>query len=232
MGNKNKILAYFIACDLAEHLREKSATIWQSFLERLFQDLQNIDYEVRHASSYFVYLAASVPGFASYASVALQKMVAVLNDPTEYGKGAQSKYASCDDIKLAEDNSIAAVFQLLACSPELSATNQQVWDDLIIPKLPLRTDTDVGAQVIVKLLECFQQERQDVLGANSARVPKICGVFAEAYKASDSEDMDVQVKALFAKFQTDFFQQTLKPNFKDTQWKKLEKLMKDPVVGA
>ncbi|CAD7953911.1 unnamed protein product [Amoebophrya sp. A25] len=230
--NKNKILAYYIACDICEHLRERGTSMWPSFLEKLFADLQNVDYEVRHAASYFVYLAATVPGFEQYSENALTKMVHVLQSPTDFGKGAQSKYASCDDIKVAEDNLIAAVFALLANSVTLSSKNQNLWDSLLLPKLPLKNDTEVGASVIVKLLECFQAQRADILGEGQKRIPAICAVFAEAYKSSDSEDMDSQVKKVFSSFPTDFFQTTLKPNFKDTQWKKLEKLMKDPVVGA
>ncbi|CAD7932795.1 unnamed protein product [Amoebophrya sp. A120] len=229
--SKNKILAYFIACDVCEHLMESGTQSWPAFLNNLFVDLQNVDYEVRHAASYFVYLAARIAGSdESFATQALEKLVQVLKDPAEYGKAAQNKYASVDDIKLAEDNTVAAVFALLAYSPALSQKHQSLWEECILPKLPLKIDTEVGPQVIIKLIELFAAERADVTNnGNPVRVSKVCAAFAESYKVSDSEDMDKKIRLLFSKFPPTFFETTLKQNFTETQWKKLEKLMKDPL---
>lgn len=225
--NKNRILAYFIACDLCEHLKEASCSLWPSFLEGLFADLKNTDFEVRHAACYFVYLAASVGPFAEYSPRALTALVEVLRDPSSYGKGAQKKYVSSDDIKIAEDNLIAAVFNICACSPALLQQQPQLWDE-ILKKLPLKSDTEIGAQVIIKLMELLKQQRPDVLGANGERTATAVGVIGEAYKAYDSDDTD--------KLIVDFFRsmgaavEQCKGGLSATQTRKIEKLLKDATM--
>lgn len=73
------ILGLHLACDLLEHLQDKSCPVWPICMPVIFSALEHKDPDARTAASYAVNLAAIVPQFSEAAPTAFEKIAKVIS---------------------------------------------------------------------------------------------------------------------------------------------------------
>merc|ERR1712151_1344951 len=61
---ENKVLALYFACDLLEHLKEDSQSLWSIFMPSVMSSLTDEQADQRTAAAYAVNLAAMIPAFS------------------------------------------------------------------------------------------------------------------------------------------------------------------------
>lgn len=227
---KNKGLAYSLACDIFNHLKADGEQFWPCFSDALIADVQHKDVEIRNAVHFCISMGCSMPSFQPAAARVLPDLIFVAQNPEDFGKSEMSRYITNEVVREAEDNTIAAIFNCLWSSPALSQQNPQAWD-LVLSKLPLQSTNDLATLIAQKLLLAIREARMDVIGDNRRQLPKICGILSDVFKSDGADDdLNRDIKQTFVTIPEDFWMQA-KPQFKETQWKKLEKLLKDQTIA-
>merc|ERR1712217_603085 len=169
MGKENKVLGIYFACDLLEHLKENSQSLWPQFMPTVMQALTDTEADQRTAAAYAVNLAARIPAFAE----ASPQVFGVLNQILSSAKPKKRDEKG----KLAWDNAVAALLSMAhrqgaQCPPQISA-----WQ-VVISKLPIRDDEDEAKKVHEKVADLVLEQNQGLLGgAEGAHLGKVLKIF-------------------------------------------------------
>merc|ERR1719171_886354 len=92
-SGKHKVLALYLFCDLLEHLKEKSETLWEGFMPAVFACLLDKDPDARTAAAYAVNLAAPLPRFAAAAPEAYRTLAQIISAPSPKKRDSKAKMA-------------------------------------------------------------------------------------------------------------------------------------------
>lgn len=188
LGSKeNQVLAWHFACDLLDHLKEKSCPIWPLFMPKLFDAIGDKNARVRIAAAYAVNLAASCAPFAEAAPEAFRRIAKLLA-----GKPPKKKD---DEGNCAMDNAVAALFSLARnmsaqCPPDVAAF------PLVLSKLPLKADFEEAKKVHTLVCMLLQQQHPGLVGANQENVPKILSILADIYKQEETSEPKIDEEIL------------------------------------
>jgi hypothetical protein len=165
-----------------------------------------------------------------FGAQAAQNIVRVMGDAKKFGKGSKptNRYVTNEEISIADDNTRAALFQILAHNQPLSAGNPGYWELLLKDKnLQLKHDTDVGLYVNLTLVQLMKAQRADVLGPNQQFLPAILGLLADVYKTDTcNEELEKELLGLFSQLSENIFADA-KSKIKPNQWTKIEKIIRD-----
>jgi hypothetical protein len=214
---ENVVLALHFACDLLEHLKERSCPIWPVFMPKLFDGLGDKDVDVRIAAAYAVNLAATIPAFAEAAPEAFRRCAAVI--------GGKPPKKRDEKANMAMDNAVAALFSLgrnmsAQCPPDINPFA------LFVSKLPLKTDLEEAKKVHLLVCQCLQQQHAGLLGANQEHVGKILSCLAEIHKAEDmsNEEIDALILQIFKALPREMIGK-FSSSFTEKQQKRIEKML-------
>merc|ERR1711881_692470 len=143
---------------------------------------------------------------------------------TQLLSSKQSTKKKSDEEKYAWDNAVAALFMLLVHQSQHCKDKKSGWE-LLLSKLPLKSDEEEMRKITKKLLDLVNQQNQDVLGPNNANLPKLLGVFSEVYKTDSSEkETDDAIKAAFSEVPQTMLQ-SLQSQFTEKQQKRIMKIL-------
>jgi len=214
---KEKVLVLHFACDLLEHLKEKSCPLWPIFMPILFEGTADKDVDVRNAAFYAINLAAAIPAFAEAAPDAFRRIAKVLT-----GKAPKKKD---DKANVAFDNATAAMFSLARqmsaqCPPDVNAFA------LSLSKMPMKADLEEAKKVHLMVCQLLQQQNAGMLGANQENVGKILSVLAEIHKAEDmsNDEIDALILQIFKALPREMLGK-FAGSFSEKQQKRVEKML-------
>jgi len=216
----NMMLALHLACDLMDHLKEKSCPIWPVFMPSLFASLLDKDADNRIAAAYAINLAATVPAFGEAAPEAFKKLAQILTSKPPKKRE--------DKANLAMDNAVAAMFSLgrnmsAQCPPEINPFA------LFLAKLPLKNDLEEAKKVHKLLCETLMAQNVGLIGANQENLGKILSVLAEIHKQEDvsNDEIDVLITNIFKAMPKEMIAKAGQSNcFTEKQQKRIEKLLR------
>lgn len=213
----NVVLGLHFACDLLEHLKDRSTPIWPIFMPILFNGIADKDAEVRIACYYAINLASNIAAFQEAAPDAFRKIATVVG-----GKAPKKR-----DEKgiVAMDNAVAALFALgrnmiAQCPPEVNAFG------LVIAQLPLKGDFEEAKKVHLLLCQLLLQQHGGLLGPNQENVGKILSVLAEIHKQEDTsnDEIDALILQIFTNLPRDVLAK-MAGGFSEKQQKRIEKML-------
>jgi hypothetical protein len=216
-AKENTVLALHLACDMLEHLKEKSTPIWPVFMPKLFEGLADKDPDVRIAAAYAVNLAAAIPAFAEAAPQAFRSIAQIISSKPPKKRD--------DKANMALDNAVAAMFSLgrsmsAQCPPEINPFA------MFISKLPLKTDLEEAKKVHLLVCQNVMQQHGGLLGASQENVGKILSVLAEIHKQEDvsNDEIDELIVQIFKALPPATLAQ-MASNFTEKQQKRIEKML-------
>mmetsp|Transcript_36902 Transcript_36902/g.95239 ORF Transcript_36902/g.95239 Transcript_36902/m.95239 type:complete len:1129 (+) Transcript_36902:187-3573(+) len=215
---QNKVLALYLACDLIQHLKEQSESIWPVFMPEVFKGLGDEDADVRIASAYAVNLAAPLPRFAEAAPEAFRRLAQIIN-------GAKPKKRD-DKGKLALDNAVAALLMMAKEKPQQCPAEIQAWQ-IVVGKLPLRDDEDEAKKVHKTVVDLVMAQHEGLLGGpNRDHLGPVLSILAEVYKVDGicEKETDEKILKVFKMLPRDLLQ-GLAPRLTEKQQKKIEKML-------
>lgn len=223
LGTKeHRALALLLACDMLEHLKERSEPVWPAFMEQALNLLGDKDADVRIPAAYAISLAAPIPNFAAAAPEAFRRVAQLVSGPAPKKRD--------DSGKIAMDNCVSALASLMqhkssACPPEVPA-----WQ-LIVNKLPLRDDEDEAKKVHKMICELVMSQNAGLLGPDNAHIGKILSALAEVYKQEElsAKETDALILRIFQMLPRSNLQQ-LAAGFSEKQQKKIEKMLTEGQV--
>eukprot|EP00811_Abedinium_folium_P016108 NODE_2504_length_2201_cov_4.042430.p1 GENE.NODE_2504_length_2201_cov_4.042430~~NODE_2504_length_2201_cov_4.042430.p1 ORF type:complete len:672 (-),score=231.04 NODE_2504_length_2201_cov_4.042430:184-2199(-) len=213
---QNKVLALHTACDVLEHLKEKSEVVWPAFMEEVFCSLDATDPELRTASSYAIALAARLPNFAG----AADKAFLALGQIVETAKPKKKD----EKARVALDNAVCALLSLATCHAAQCPTPErinEVWG-LVLRRLPLKADTDEAMKVHADIVDLVIAEHPGLL----AHLGKVLSLFAEIYKTDSicTTETDTKIEQVFRSIPRNILQEN-SANLSAKQMKKIEKIL-------
>mmetsp|Transcript_37718 Transcript_37718/g.94659 ORF Transcript_37718/g.94659 Transcript_37718/m.94659 type:complete len:1123 (+) Transcript_37718:58-3426(+) len=214
-----RALGLHLACDLCEHLGEKAAEAWPTFMDKVLESLLSKEAEERNTSAFTVLLAAQVQQFGSmYGTRAYNALGASL----QRFKAKKSN----EDSQRATDNAVAALCQLCLCHPGVSPDLDGSWQ-AIFARLPLRVDLEESQRLNRKLFTEAQKPNGGSLGSMT-RVAQVLGHLCEVYGRSEHCDEDLQrdLCAAFASLPQGTLE-SLVGQFSAKQQKKAERIVSD-----
>jgi hypothetical protein len=216
-SKENMVLGLHFACDMLEHLKDRSCPIWPSFMPKLFNSLQDKDADVRIAAAYAINLASAIPAFQEAAPDAFRRIAAIV--------GGKAPKKRDEKAVMAMDNAIAALFALArnmtaACPPEVNAFG------MVISQLPIKADYEEAKKVHLLVCQLLMQQHGGLLGANQEHLGKILSVLAEIHKQEDTsnEEIDGLILQVFQTLPRDMLGK-LSGNFTEKQQKRIEKML-------
>jgi len=216
-NKKQRTLGLFLACDLLEHLKEHSQSVWPIFMPVLFQSLVDSDPEVRIPAAYAINLASPIAAFAEAAPQAFRGLAQIVGGPAPKKRDEKAK--------VAFDNAVAALLGLAKnkaaqCPPEIQAFQ------LVVAKLPLKDDEEEARKVHKLVCDMVLGQHEGLLGAGAAHLGKIMSALAEIHKSEtlSEKETDEKITQIFKSLPQDRLMQ-LAANFTEKQQKKIEKLL-------
>jgi len=218
-GAKGKLLAVNLACDLCEHLGERSTAVWPVFMDAVLESVCAADAEERGSAAFCVVLAAQVPAFGPpYAARAFQALGASLH------KFKAKK--SDEDAQRAADNAVAALVQLCISHPSACPDLNGCWQTAF-SKMPFKVDVEEGLKLHRKLFAEAQKPNGGNLGSME-RVAQVLGYLCEIYDRSEhcDEDLQKEMAKTLRMMQPDT-RQALVARFTAKQQKKVERILAD-----
>jgi len=211
---KNCTLALFLACDLLQHLKEKSAPLWPIMFPAIFAALTNQDAEIRIPAAYAINLASPIPAFAEAAPEAIAKLTAILSAPAP-------KKRREEKAKVAMDNAVAAMLALAVNKPDQCPPSAF---GLVLAKLPMKDDEEEAKKVHKLLVQQVKANNSRLMG--DGNLVKILQVLAEIYKQDNmsEKETDADVVAIFKTLGPAGIQQHA-AGFSEKQQKKIERIL-------
>jgi AcrR family transcriptional regulator len=215
-SEQNATLALFLACDLLQHLKEKSQTLWPFMFPAIFQALTHKEADIRIPAAYAINLAAPIPAFSEAAAEATKKLQSILNAPAPKKKREEKA-------KVALDNAVAAMLALAVHKPDQCPAAAF---PLILGKLPLKDDEKEAKKVHKLLVDQFRGENPRLVGENAANLPQILKVLAEIYKQENicEKETAEKVAATFKALPPQLLQQHA-GGFSEKQQKKIDRIV-------
>jgi len=212
----NATLALFLACDILQHLKERSTPQWEVMMPAIFSAMTQEDADLRIPAAYAINLASSIPAFAQAAPEAVNKLRAILTAPTP-------KKRREEKAKIALDNAVAAMLALAVHQPEKCDADNFT---LVLNKLPLKDDEEEAKKVHKLLVQQCAAENQRLFGANASNLPKILSVLAEMYKQESicEKETDEMIVKMFKGLPPAVLQ-THASSFSEKQQKKVERII-------
>lgn len=214
---KHKVLALYLACDLVQHLKEQSQSLWPIFMPEVFKGLSDEDADVRIAAAYAINLAAPLPIFAEAAPQAFKSLAQIVTTAKPKKRDEKGK--------LALDNAVAALLTMAKekspqCPPEVRA-----WE-LVVSKLPLRDDEDEAKKVHKVVVDLVLEQNQGLMGPNRENLGQVLSIMAEVYKVESicEKETDEKILQVFKMLPRDLLQ-SLAPRLTEKQQKKIEKML-------
>jgi len=214
---EHRPLAFLLAGDVIQHLKEQSTPSWPVFMPSILAGLVDENAEVRIATAYSVGLAAPLQSFAPLAQQAFQALAGILRSlkPKKHDKHAQ----------VALDNAVQAMFMLVTekadhCPPDVPA-----WG-LIVSKLPLRHDEEEARKIHKAIADLVLQQHQGLLGAQNANIGQVLSALAEVYKQENlcTKETDELIFRMFQMLPRESLVK-LAGGFTQKQQRKIEKML-------
>jgi len=213
----NRTLALFLAADLLKHLKDASKPAWPVFMPNVIQCLTDEDAEVRTPASYCINLAAPLPEFAEAAPKCFEILGQVVGAPAPKKKDEKAKVAS--------DNAVSALVSLAGAHANSCPGNIMPWD-LIVKKLPLKSDDEEAKKVHEIVVNLVLEQHAGLLGGDN--LGKTLSVLAEVYQQEDmaTKETDANIKKIFQMIPADNLR-NLQSSFTEKQAKKIEKMLSE-----
>lgn len=197
---ENKVLALYLACDLLEHMGQRSVPVWPQFMETVIQNLHDKDPDARQAAAYAVNLASKIPEFKQAASTVFKMLGQwlVQKAPKKRDEKARS----------AVDNAVAAMLQLSVHHGDVKPADVDSWA-LILDKMPLKSDQEEGKKCHKLIVQLLVQEHQQLLGPDNRNLGKIMSCMAEIHnnEGLSDKELDSQIEQVFKKLPDGVFNQ-------------------------
>jgi len=214
---QNRVLALWLACDLIEHLKGQSESVWPVFMPGVFQALHDEDPDVRVAGAYAINLAAPLDSFSEAAPEAFRKLAQIVSSPPPKKRDEKAK--------VAFDNAVAALLMLAKERSSLCPPEVQAWQ-LVIGKLPLKEDEDEAKKMHKIVADLVLAQDAGVLGTNGAHLGKLLSALAEVYQQEDicEKETDAKILSIFTLLPRENLTQ-LAGNFSEKQQKKIERML-------
>mmetsp|Transcript_15620 Transcript_15620/g.35076 ORF Transcript_15620/g.35076 Transcript_15620/m.35076 type:complete len:1122 (+) Transcript_15620:106-3471(+) len=214
---KNRTLGMWLACDMLNHLKDKSEPVWPVFMPTIFQAFGDPDYDLRIAAFYAINLAAPIPRFSEAAAQAFKLL-------GQYIGGKPPKKRD-DKAKMAMDNAVAALLALAKDKPQACPAEVPAWQ-LVLSKLPLRDDEDEAKKVHKTLTELVIAQNMGLLGQDGSNTGKVLSILAEVHHQENicEKETDQMIKQVFTIVPRD---QLMKfaGSFTEKQQRKIEKMI-------
>jgi len=216
-GGKNKTLALYLACDLLEHLKERSESVWPVFMPEVFRCLRETDPEARTAAAYAVNLAAPLPRFGEAVPEAFRLLAQIVGGPTPKKRDQKGL--------IAHDNAVAALMMLAKEQPSLCPPEVQAWP-LVVSKLPLRTDEEEAMKTHEVLVDLVLADHAGLLGPERSHLGKVLSFLAEVYHVEPicSKITEEKIQRIF-KMIPPAHLQAVAGSLTEKQQKKIEKIL-------
>eukprot|EP00927_Polykrikos_kofoidii_P053848 TRINITY_DN48385_c0_g1_i1.p1 TRINITY_DN48385_c0_g1~~TRINITY_DN48385_c0_g1_i1.p1 ORF type:complete len:1117 (-),score=262.68 TRINITY_DN48385_c0_g1_i1:431-3781(-) len=219
IGTKeNRVLALYLACDLINHLKDKSEQVWPVFMPQVFSSLADPEaHDAATAASYAINLAAPLPSFAQAAPQAFRALAGVVS-------GAKPKKRN-SKARLKFDNFVAALLSLIKERPECCPPEVQAWE-LVLKNLPMIHDEAEAKKVHATIVNLVVQQHEGLLGTNRSNLGKILSILAEIYHTEAICDKETEAKILqiFQNIPKDILA-THQNSLTEKQRKKIEKML-------
>lgn len=214
---EHRCLGLFLACDMLQHLKEKSEPVWPIFMPVVFTALKDSDPDVRIPAAYAVNLAALIPTFAQAAPEAYRSLGQILSAPTPKKRDEKGK--------VALDNATAALLSLATHRPDACPAEVPAWQ-LIVARLPIKDDEEEARKVHKAIVDLLVAQNAGLLGPDGAHLGKIMSALAEVYKQEDlcEKETDEKIKHVFKMIPGDRLR-ALGSSFTEKQAKKIEAML-------
>jgi len=214
---KNRTLGLWLACDMLNHLKDKSEPVWPVFMPTIFQAFADQDYDLRIAAFYAINLAAPIERFSEAAPEAFRRLGQYI---------AQKEPKKRDEkAKMARDNAVAALLALAKDKPQLCPQDVPAWQ-LVLSKLPLRDDEDEAKKVHKTIAELVLAQNMGLLGQDGSNMGKVLSLLAEVYHQENicEKETDKKINQVFTMVPRD---QLMKfaGSFSEKQQRKIEKML-------
>lgn len=189
---ENKVLALYLACDLTEHMGERSVAVWPQYMEVVLQNLHDKDPDARQAAAYAVNLAAAIPQFSQAAPSVFNMLAQCLMQKPPKKRDEQAKAAL--------DNVVAAMMQLCVHHAAAKPDTLDAWS-LVLDKMPLKSDREEAKKAHKLLVQLLMAENPHLLGVNNSNLGRVLCTMAEihASEALSDKELDGQIEAVFRK---------------------------------
>merc|ERR1719183_451885 len=197
-NSRYKVVAFYLACDLLEHLREASQPVWSTFMGPVFRCLGmtpsgpvelDKDSEARTAAAYALNLAASIEAFVD-APTAFRCIAAILAQPAPKKRDGSAK--------LAHDNAVAALLSLAKDKPAGCPADIQAWS-LLVSRLPIRQDEEEARKVHETIVDLVLAEHSGLLGDQGCNLGPVLSMLAEIYRVEEicNKGTENKIKGIF-----------------------------------
>ncbi|KAF8822042.1 HEAT repeat-containing protein [Cardiosporidium cionae] len=214
---EDKALAVYVCDDVFEHCGELGIPLWNGFLSKILDCLNDDDPRVRQAASYGIAQACKIQAFAAYANDAAIRLLAAAR---------KSYHRNCDDNTAAADNAIAALgdcVRLHFMTVEDGMKYLNAW----LEYLPLKEDEEEGVRVHGDLMELVMKNDVTVLGEENRNLQRIVEIFVEIYCTDFSEStLDEKIRVLFQQLGESRISSLL-PHLSKKQKKQFERIGRD-----
>jgi hypothetical protein len=224
LGTKqHRTLGLFLACDLLQHLKEKSEPAWPIFMDAVFKALTDKDPDVRIPALYAVNLAASIPSFSQAAPQAFTTVAKIV--------GAKEPKKREEKAKVARDNAVAALLALAKGQANMCPPGIKPWE-MVVSKLPLMEDYEEAAKVHKIVADLVLAQHGGLLGAQNEHLGKILSALAEVYSVEYlcEKDTDEKIRSIFKMLPPELLLQH-KDAFTEKQQKKIERMLASTAVA-
>jgi len=225
IGTKeNRVLALYLSCDLIEHLKQHSQSVWPLVMPQVFNALDDKDPDARNAAAYAINLAAALPAFEQAAPDAFRRLSAIVGKPKPKKRDEKAK--------TAYDNAVAALLSLCKDQPKHCPPEINAWA-LTLSRLPLQSDEDEAKKVHATLAGLVLAQHEGLLGPDRQNLGMILSILAEVYHVDGICDKptEEQILNIFKMIP----QETLAGmanQFSEKQQKKIENMLSRRVNAA
>jgi len=127
--------------------------------------------------------------------------------------------------KVASDNAVSALVSLAGAHANSCPGNIMPWD-LIVKKLPLKSDDEEAKKVHEIVVNLVLEQHAGLLGGDN--LGKTLSVLAEVYQQEDmaTKETDANIKKIFQMIPADNLR-NLQSSFTEKQAKKIEKMLSE-----
>eukprot|EP00928_Gymnodinium_smaydae_P061449 TRINITY_DN45518_c0_g1_i1.p1 TRINITY_DN45518_c0_g1~~TRINITY_DN45518_c0_g1_i1.p1 ORF type:complete len:1116 (+),score=369.48 TRINITY_DN45518_c0_g1_i1:79-3426(+) len=180
---EDKQLAFYLACDMLEHLQQRTTPHWQQFMGQLLQGIADPTPALRQPACFGVSLASKDPAFASFAGETANKLSEVVAHARTLAKKKSEKPAQA-----AADNALSALAAVLTHHAAAVANDESRLWGVWMQGLPCQVDQAEGVKNHKMLLQAVQQQNAKVLGEGGAKLAHALGIFIDVYKTDMADE--------------------------------------------
>lgn len=213
----NRVPALFLGCDMLKHLKEKSEPCWPVLFPGVFRALHDKDPDVRTPAAYAISLAAPLPNFAQAAPQAFRDLAQIVGGPTPKKRD--------EDAKIAFDNAVSALCALAKDKADVCPPEVHTWQ-LVVSKLPLRSDEDEAKKVHGTVVDLLLMQHTGLLGPDGSHLGPILSCLAEVYSSEElsTKEVDQKILQVFKSIGSDRIL-SVQSSLNEKQQKKIEKML-------